>query len=71
MSAESTETVEPVESIQPPKTIKIKPQSNKKKKDLDIYSSAIITKDVYISIVNVGNSIIEVALFEFPVKNKE
>lgn len=55
----SAETVEPVESIQPSKTIKIKPISKKRKKDLDIYSSAIITKDIYISIVNVGTNIKE------------
>ena len=40
-----------------PKTIKIKPQPRKKKRSLDIYSLAIITKDVYIPIVNVGINI--------------
>jgi hypothetical protein len=52
MSAESTSIA--------PKTIKIKPQLRKKKKDLDIYSSAIITKDIYIPIVNVGSNIKEI-----------
>ena len=41
------------------KTIKIKPLPKKKKKDFDIYSSAIITKDIYIPIVNVGRNIKE------------
>ena len=52
MSAESTSIT--------PKTIKIKPQLRKKKKDLDIYSPAIITKDIYIPIVNVGSNIKEI-----------
>ena len=51
MSAEST-------SLEP-KSIKIKPQPRKKKKDLDIYSSAIITKDIYIPIINIGSNIKE------------
>ncbi len=41
------------------KTIKIK-SSKKKKKDLDIYSPAIITKTIYISINNVGSNIKQV-----------
>ena len=45
-----------------PKTIKIRPQSKKKKKDLDIYSPAILTDDIYIPIINVGSNIKETLL---------
>ena len=41
------------------KTIKIKPGSRKKKRDLDIYSDAILTKLIYVSIMNVGTNIKE------------
>ena len=51
MSAESTSKT--------PKSFKIKPQQRKKRKELDIYSSAIITKDIFIPIVNVGANIKE------------
>ena len=43
-----------------PKTIKIKSITKKKKKDLDIYSSCIITKSIYIQINFVGSNIKEV-----------
>ena len=54
MSAVSTE------KSKPSKTIKIKPQPRKKKSDLDIYSLAIISKNIFIPINNVGRNIKDV-----------
>tara|TARA_B100001057_G_C22631323_1_gene864499 strand:+ start:352 stop:939 length:588 start_codon:yes stop_codon:yes gene_type:complete len=45
--------------IQTPKSFKIKPQSKKKKKNLDIYKNSIINRQVYISITNVNKNIKE------------
>jgi len=47
------------EVIETPKSIKIKPQPRRRKKDLDIYMNSIITRQIYIPIVNVNKIIKE------------
>ena len=37
--------------------LKIKPQSKKKKKDIEIYSSAVISRSINIPIINVGRNL--------------